>query len=182
MATQNTDCAVQTVYNALKAGYRLLDGAGDYGNEKEAGEGLARAIKDGIVKREEVCEYRRVIGSAVPFFSDVIILQGSPPRSVRNCAASESGFGLKHEIRSSGTLTTRRSVPMSSSSTSSSSGALTTSTSSSCTSPSPSRMFPLRPSTHLSGGDWTARSTLVSISLPYTKTRELIFHSQCPHP
>ncbi|KAG9055703.1 NAD(P)H-dependent D-xylose reductase (XR) [Serendipita sp. 407] len=43
-----------TVYAALKAGYRLLDGAGDYGNEKEAGEGLARAIKDGVVKREEV--------------------------------------------------------------------------------------------------------------------------------
>ncbi|KAG8834791.1 NAD(P)H-dependent D-xylose reductase (XR) [Serendipita sp. 399] len=43
-----------TVYAALKAGYRLLDGAGDYGNEKEAGDGLARAIKDGIVKREEV--------------------------------------------------------------------------------------------------------------------------------
>jgi D-xylose reductase len=43
-----------TVYEALKAGYRLLDGAGDYGNEKEAGEGLARAIKDCVVKREEV--------------------------------------------------------------------------------------------------------------------------------
>lgn len=43
-----------TVYAALQAGYRLLDGAGDYGNEKEAGEGLARAIKDGVVKREEV--------------------------------------------------------------------------------------------------------------------------------
>jgi diketogulonate reductase-like aldo/keto reductase len=50
-----TSC-LQTVYNALKAGYRLLDGAGDYGNEKEAGEGLARAIKDGVVKREEVCK------------------------------------------------------------------------------------------------------------------------------
>ncbi|KZT02428.1 Aldo keto reductase [Laetiporus sulphureus 93-53] len=46
-------CA-DTVYNALKAGYRLLDGAGDYGNEKEAGEGLRRAIADGVVKREEV--------------------------------------------------------------------------------------------------------------------------------
>ncbi|CCM03125.1 uncharacterized protein FIBRA_05246 [Fibroporia radiculosa] len=46
-------CA-DTVYNALKAGYRLLDGAGDYGNEKEAGEGLRRAISDGIVKREDV--------------------------------------------------------------------------------------------------------------------------------
>jgi len=46
-------CA-DTVYNALKAGYRLLDGAGDYGNEKEAGEGLRRAIADGVVKREDV--------------------------------------------------------------------------------------------------------------------------------
>ncbi|KAI8990461.1 xylose reductase [Trametes punicea] len=46
-------CA-DTVYNAIKAGYRLFDGASDYGNEKEAGQGLARAIKDGLVKREDV--------------------------------------------------------------------------------------------------------------------------------
>lgn len=44
------------VYEAIKIGYRLLDGASDYGNEKEAGEGLRRAIKDGIVKREEICK------------------------------------------------------------------------------------------------------------------------------
>jgi len=43
-----------TVYNAIKAGYRLFDGAGDYGNEKEAGEGVRRALKDGLVKREEL--------------------------------------------------------------------------------------------------------------------------------
>lgn len=43
------------VYDAIKTGYRLLDGAGDYGNEKEAGEGLRRAIKEGIVKREDIC-------------------------------------------------------------------------------------------------------------------------------
>ncbi|PSR76661.1 hypothetical protein PHLCEN_2v8258 [Hermanssonia centrifuga] len=48
-----SECA-EIVYKALKAGYRLLDGAGDYGNEIEAGEGLARAIKEGIVKREDV--------------------------------------------------------------------------------------------------------------------------------
>ncbi|KAG1864731.1 Aldo keto reductase [Suillus subalutaceus] len=30
-------------------GYRLLDGAGDYGNEKEAGEGVRRAIADGLL-------------------------------------------------------------------------------------------------------------------------------------
>ena len=46
----------KTVYNAIKAGYRLLDGAGDYGNEKEAGEGVKRAISDGLVKREDLCE------------------------------------------------------------------------------------------------------------------------------
>lgn len=46
-------CA-ETVYNAIKAGYRLLDEASDYGNEVEAGQGLARAIKEGIVTREEM--------------------------------------------------------------------------------------------------------------------------------
>ncbi|KZT31939.1 Aldo/keto reductase [Sistotremastrum suecicum HHB10207 ss-3] len=46
-------CA-DTVYNAIKAGYRLFDGAGDYGNEKEAGDGIQRAIKEGLVKREDL--------------------------------------------------------------------------------------------------------------------------------
>ncbi|EKD12090.1 uncharacterized protein L3040_007376 [Drepanopeziza brunnea f. sp. 'multigermtubi'] len=49
----NATCA-DTVYNAIKVGYRLFDGACDYGNEKECGEGVARAIKDGLVKREEL--------------------------------------------------------------------------------------------------------------------------------
>ncbi|KAI9570274.1 NADP-dependent oxidoreductase domain-containing protein [Boletus coccyginus] len=48
-----SSCA-DTVYNAIKAGYRLLDGAGDYGNEREAGEGVRRAIADGLVKREDI--------------------------------------------------------------------------------------------------------------------------------
>nr|ACN78427.2 xylose reductase [Ogataea siamensis] len=46
-------CADQ-IYEAIKVGYRLFDGAMDYGNEKEIGEGVARAIKDGLVKREEL--------------------------------------------------------------------------------------------------------------------------------
>ncbi|KAI0785465.1 Aldo/keto reductase [Irpex lacteus] len=46
--------AADTVYNAIKAGYRLFDGAADYGNEKECGEGIQRAIKDGLVTREEI--------------------------------------------------------------------------------------------------------------------------------
>lgn len=50
---KNETCADQ-VYNAIKTGYRLLDGACDYGNEVECGQGVARAIKEGIVKREEL--------------------------------------------------------------------------------------------------------------------------------
>lgn len=43
-----------TVYNAIKAGYRLFDGAFDYGNEKEAGQGVKRAIDEGLVKRSDL--------------------------------------------------------------------------------------------------------------------------------
>lgn len=46
-------CA-DTIYNAIKSGYRLIDGAQDYGNEKECGEGVRRAIADGLVKREDI--------------------------------------------------------------------------------------------------------------------------------
>ncbi|KAF2277066.1 Aldo/keto reductase [Westerdykella ornata] len=49
----NNVCA-EVVYNAIKAGYRLFDGACDYGNEVEAGQGVARAIKEGLVKREDL--------------------------------------------------------------------------------------------------------------------------------
>lgn len=49
----NATCA-DTIYNAIKAGYRLIDGAEDYANEKECGEGVRRAIADGIVKREDI--------------------------------------------------------------------------------------------------------------------------------
>lgn len=46
--------ASDVVYNAIKQGYRLFDGACDYGNEVECGKGVARAIAEGIVKREEL--------------------------------------------------------------------------------------------------------------------------------
>ncbi|KAI0100880.1 NAD(P)H-dependent D-xylose reductase [Nemania sp. FL0031] len=46
-------CAEQ-VYNAIKLGYRYIDGAWDYQNSKEAGEGVRRAISEGIVKREDL--------------------------------------------------------------------------------------------------------------------------------
>ncbi|KAH8593955.1 D-xylose reductase xyrA [Bisporella sp. PMI_857] len=48
------DITADTVYHAIKTGYRLFDGAYDYQNEKEAGEGIRKAIKDGLIKREDV--------------------------------------------------------------------------------------------------------------------------------
>jgi D-xylose reductase len=50
----NNDTCADQVYNAIKTGYRLFDGACDYGNEVEAGQGVARAIKDGLVKRSDL--------------------------------------------------------------------------------------------------------------------------------
>lgn len=49
----NEDCA-QTVYDAIAAGYRHLDSACDYGNEKEVGQGIAMALKDGLCTRKEL--------------------------------------------------------------------------------------------------------------------------------
>lgn len=46
-------CA-QQVYDAVGQGYRLFDCAQDYANEKQVGEGLARAMRDGLVTRDEL--------------------------------------------------------------------------------------------------------------------------------
>ncbi|TQR30352.1 2,5-diketo-D-gluconic acid reductase [Campylobacter sp. MIT 99-7217] len=45
---------INLVYEALKLGYRLFDTAQMYKNEFEVGQGIKRAIDDGIVKREEI--------------------------------------------------------------------------------------------------------------------------------
>lgn len=47
------DCA-QTIYDAISIGYRHLDSACDYGNEKQVGEGIQRAIAEGLCTREEL--------------------------------------------------------------------------------------------------------------------------------
>ncbi|KAG2194525.1 hypothetical protein INT47_005729 [Mucor saturninus] len=47
------DCE-ETVYQAIKTGYRLFDGACDYGNEVEVGRGINKAINEGLVKREDL--------------------------------------------------------------------------------------------------------------------------------
>jgi D-xylose reductase len=47
------DRASDIVREALRAGYRHLDCACDYGNEPEVGVGLAKAFADGLCRREE---------------------------------------------------------------------------------------------------------------------------------
>jgi len=47
------DCA-DTVVAAIRAGYRHLDCACDYGNEREVGEGIRRALDEGLCTREEL--------------------------------------------------------------------------------------------------------------------------------
>lgn len=42
------------VHAAVEAGYRHLDSAADYGNEKEAGEGIKSALAAGLCQREEL--------------------------------------------------------------------------------------------------------------------------------
>jgi len=42
------------VHAAIEAGYRHLDSAADYGNEKEAGEGIKSALAAGLCQREEL--------------------------------------------------------------------------------------------------------------------------------
>ncbi len=44
----------RSVYTALKGGYRLIDTANAYLNEEAVGKAIARVIKEGIVKREDI--------------------------------------------------------------------------------------------------------------------------------
>lgn len=46
--------AEDVVYTAIKAGYRLIDTAASYMNEDAVGRAITRAIREGIVKREEL--------------------------------------------------------------------------------------------------------------------------------
>jgi D-xylose reductase len=49
----NLDCQ-RIVYNAIKTGYRLLDSAAIYENEKEVGLGIKQALEEGAVKRDDL--------------------------------------------------------------------------------------------------------------------------------
>lgn len=45
---------VNSVYSAIKMGYRLIDTANSYMNEKSVGEAVNRAVSEGLVTREEL--------------------------------------------------------------------------------------------------------------------------------
>ncbi len=47
------DC-INAVYEAIKAGYRIIDTAEGYANEAEVGYAIAKAISEGICKRDEL--------------------------------------------------------------------------------------------------------------------------------
>ncbi|CAB9501286.1 Deoxymugineic acid synthase 1 [Seminavis robusta] len=48
------DKCAEAAYKAIASGYRRLDCACDYGNEKEVGQGIARAIKEGLCSRGDL--------------------------------------------------------------------------------------------------------------------------------
>ncbi len=52
--TQDNDTAEQSVYTAIREGYRLIDTARYYGNESGVGKGVRRAISEGIISREDI--------------------------------------------------------------------------------------------------------------------------------
>ena len=68
----SNDQAANSVYWALRDGYRLIDTARIYGNESGVGRGIRRAIDEGFVTREEIFVTTkmwtsgRVSGSAGP--------------------------------------------------------------------------------------------------------------------
>ena len=50
----HNETCFNSVYSALKNGYRLIDTAYMYGNEEEVGRAVRQAISDGICRREDV--------------------------------------------------------------------------------------------------------------------------------
>ena len=52
--TLSNNEAEESVYVALKTGYRLIDTAEYYGNEVGVGRGVKKSIQEGIIKREDV--------------------------------------------------------------------------------------------------------------------------------
>ncbi|MBK5076990.1 aldo/keto reductase [Lactococcus lactis] len=75
----------EAVYEAIKAGYRLIDTASIYGNEKETGEGIRKAVDEEIVKREDLF-----------ITSKLFILQAPEDKAKETIEKSLSVMGLDY--------------------------------------------------------------------------------------
>ncbi len=75
----------EAVYQAIKAGYRLIDTASIYGNEKETGEGIKRAINEDLVTRDELF-----------IISKLFILQASEDKAKETIEHSLKVMGLDY--------------------------------------------------------------------------------------
>ncbi|HBG66568.1 MAG TPA: aldo/keto reductase [Treponema sp.] len=64
--TLDAQTAEESVYTALKNGYRLIDTARYYHNEQGVGKGVRRAISDGLVTREDVFVTTKIWGAYAP--------------------------------------------------------------------------------------------------------------------
>ena len=54
LGTSRINNVVEVVYNSIKNGLRLIDTAVKYGNEVKVGEGIKKALDEGICKREDL--------------------------------------------------------------------------------------------------------------------------------
>ena len=61
--TLTNEQAEECVYEAIKDGYRLIDTAQYYGDEVGVGKGVRKAIREGIVKREDVFVTSKIYAS-----------------------------------------------------------------------------------------------------------------------
>lgn len=85
--------AQKVVEDAIGAGYRHLDCAYMYGNEREVGEGIKRKIQEGDVSREDLF----ITSKVSSFLSRYVFL--SHPSYQLNGQSSECANGLSLESR-----------------------------------------------------------------------------------
>lgn len=75
----------EAVYQAIKVGYRLIDTATIYGNERETGQGMKRAIDEGLVRREDLF-----------VTSKLFILQAPEEKAAETIEQSLNVMGLEY--------------------------------------------------------------------------------------
>lgn len=75
----------EAVYQAIKVGYRLIDTATTYGNERETGQGIKRAIDEGLVRREDLF-----------VTSKLFILQAPEEKAAETIEQSLNVMGLEY--------------------------------------------------------------------------------------